>query len=225
MIITLKKNLNRFKSLLEKLDRKRDQILFYFIKKFWPRWLVPNYLTYGRLIIGILLFVLLFYYGIENKLLIVTLFIIGILTDLFDGSVARCFESESKFGAFIDPAIDRVLIIPIAIYSLISSHHWLLLTLIVLEAIGALISAYPQSKNVFIPPNIFAKTKMVLQSIVFALILITWPKAPNVFFINILWISAIFLVIALFFKVLEIRKVLNENYFKLNNLKIKNIIK
>ena len=221
----LKKVLNKQKVLLEKLDYRRDQILFYFINKFWPRWLVPNYLTYARLIIGILLFVLLFYYGIEDKTLIVTLFIIGILTDLFDGSVARCLKMESKFGAFIDPPIDRLLIIPIAIYSLISSHHWLLLILIVLEVIGGLISAYPQSKNIFIPPNIFAKIKMALQSVVFGMILITWPKEPNIFLINLLWISALLLVIALFFKVLEIRKVLNENYFKLNNLKIKSLKK
>ncbi len=220
-----KRLLNKFKYFLENLDHKRDQILFYFIKKFWPRWVTPNALTYLRLVIGILLFVLLFYYNIENKTLIVTLFIIGILTDLLDGSVARCLNMESKFGAFIDPPIDRLLIIPIAIYSLLPNHQWLLLSLIVLEIVGGLISAYPQSKNVFISPNIFAKTKMFLQSIVFGLILITWPSEPNIFLVNLLWISAILLIIALFFKVLEIRRVLNENYFKLNKLKISNIKK
>lgn len=207
-----------FRFLLEKLDKKRDQILFIFIKKYWPKKITPNHLTYLRLIISVFLFVLLFYFGIVNKFLIIFLFIVGILTDLFDGSVARCLKMETNFGAMLDPIADRMIIIPIAIYSLISTHRWLLLVLIVLEIINGLIHLIQQSNNIFTSANVFAKVKMVLHSIVFAIILITWPKSISIFIIDILWLSIIFSILSLFFKVIEGKHPkLNKNV----NIKIK----
>lgn len=208
--------LNKFKLFLEGLDKKRDQILFVFIKKYWPRWLKPNHLTYVRLIIGVLLFILLFYYGIENKTLIILLFVLGVLTDLFDGSVARCLKMETKFGAFLDPIADRIIILPIAIYSLIGGHHWLLLTLLILETINGLASIYATANNIPDDPNIFGKTKMVLQSIAFGLILIFWPQEPGLLIINILWLSVVLKILAVFLKII------NLNFPKLNKkVKIK----
>lgn len=217
----LRKSLNWLKLFLERLDKRRDQLLFYFIQKFWPRWLVPNYLTYIRLIIGILLFVLLFYYGITDKFLIIILFTIGILTDLFDGSVARCLKMESKFGAFIDPPVDRLLIIPIAVYSLVGNHNWLLLILIILEVISGLISAFAISRDVNSLPNIFGKTKMVLQSIAFGLVLIMWPKTSGFVIINILWVSVLLMIFSIFMKVLEIYSKLNIKNLANKQIKLK----
>jgi phosphatidylglycerophosphate synthase len=48
---------------LEKLDRYRDEVLFLFIKPYWPRFISPNHLTYTRIIIGLLLAVLLFFFN------------------------------------------------------------------------------------------------------------------------------------------------------------------
>lgn len=206
----LKEFLNWLKLLLEKLDKKRDQALFVFIKKCWPRWLAPNYLTYVRLIIGVLLFILLFYYGVENKALIISLFVIGVLTDLFDGSVARCLNMETKFGAIIDPAADRIIILPIAIYSLINNYHWLLLALLILEIINGLASTYAITKDIEDAPNVFAKTKMVIQSVAFGLILVVWPQTPGLIIVDALWLSAIFFIIAIFLKII------NFNFPKLN---------
>ena len=198
----LKELLVWLKISLEKLDKLRDQILFGFIKKFWPRRITPNHLTYLRLIISVILFVLLFYFGVENKTLILTLFITGILTDLFDGSVARALKMETNFGAMLDPIADRMIIIPIAIYSLLTSHRWLLLSIIILEILNGLVHLYQQSKNIFTSANVFAKVKMVLQSIIFAIILITWPKPLSLFIIDILWLSVITSILGIFFKII-----------------------
>jgi len=204
-----KKALDKFKISLEKLDNKRDQFLFYFIRKFWPRKIKPNHLTYLRLIIGIILFVLLFYYNVNNKSLIIFLFVFGVLTDLFDGSVARCLDMKTKFGAIIDPAADRIIILPIAIYSLISNHHWLLLIIISLEIINGLISAYAIAHNIDSLPNIFAKVKMLLHSIAFGLVLVIWPTNAGLIIINILWVSVIMKILAIFIKIIEIYSKLN----------------
>ncbi len=193
------------KLFLEKIDGARDKILFIFIKPYWPRRILPNHLTVVRIIIGLSLFIFLFYFKNTSELFIISLFCVGALTDMLDGSVARGLHEETKLGAILDSVADRILIIPIAVYSLFTLHRWLFLLLILLEVINALLSVYAQGKNIFIKSNIFGKIKMVLQSVVFGAILIFWPRPPNMFFIDLLWISMYFIIISIFFKILELQ--------------------
>jgi phosphatidylglycerophosphate synthase len=203
------------KFFLEKLDRYRDELLFLFIKPYWPRKISPNQITYIRVVVGAVLIILLFFFGIENKLLIISLFCLGALTDLFDGSVARGLNKETEFGAMLDPLADRILILPIAVYSLYESQKWLLLILLSIEVIGALVAIFHKSKETHVRPNIFGKTKMVLLSLVFIAILIAWPDAPSVFFIDIIWVSLIFSLLNIFTRVLELK---NKGYVKFKNI-------
>lgn len=181
---------------LEKIDHYRDELLFLFIKPYWPKKISPNQITYVRITAGIVLFILLFFFKIENKALILSLFCLGVISDLFDGSVARALKKETELGAMLDPAADRILIIPIAVYSLYESHKWLLLILFLVEIFGALVSIYYKSKEAY-KANIFGKARMVLLSIVFAVILIVWPEEPSLFFIDVLWASLIFSVLSI----------------------------
>jgi len=201
--ITLLMLLAGFKNFLEKLDHYRDELLFLFIKPYWPKKITPNQVTYLRVFIGILLFILLFFFGIENKLLIISLFCLGVITDLFDGSVARGLNKETEFGAMLDTIADRILILPIAIYSLYESQKWLLLFLLLAEIINALVAIFYKSKETY-KANVFGKTRMVLISIVFAVILIVWPSTPPVFFIYVLWISLIFSFLSIFTRITDL---------------------
>jgi len=185
------------KYFLEKIDHYRDKLLFVFIKPFWPRIITPNHLTYLRITVSLVLFVLLFFFGIENKLLIISLFCLGAATDLFDGSVARGLNKATKFGAMLDPIADRILILPIAIYSLYGSHKWLLLLLLLTELIGAVVAIFNKTKKSDVKANIFGKTKMVLWAFVFAVILMAWPNEPSIFFVGLLWISLIFSILSI----------------------------
>jgi len=194
------------KFFLEKMDHYRDEFLFLFIKPYWPRKITPNHITYTRIIISIILFVLLFFLGIENKLLIISLFCVGVVTDLFDGSVARGKNMVTEFGAMLDSTADRILIIPIAVYSLFDLHRWLLLALILMEIINAFYSIYYKSKKIYLESNIFGKTKMVILSIVFIAILIVWPKAPPLLFIYGLWLTIPFSFLSIFSRITELKK-------------------
>jgi CDP-diacylglycerol---glycerol-3-phosphate 3-phosphatidyltransferase len=194
---------NRVKLLFEKIDTFRDNVLFVFIKPYWPRKITPNQLTIFRIIIGLLLFILLFYYKNTSEALIITLFCIGALTDMLDGSVARGLNMVTRVGEMLDPAADRILIIPIAIYSLSSDHKWLLLSLLLLEILNGLASIWWHGKDKSAKSNIFGKVKMFLQCIVFADILIFWPKPPHTFFVYMLWLSVAFLLASIFLKYWE----------------------
>ncbi len=202
----MKTVLDNLQSFLEKIDHYRDEVLFVFIKPCWPRRISPNQITYLRLIIGMALFALLFFFGIENKFLIIFLFCVGILTDLFDGSVARGLNKVTEFGTMLDPIADRILIIPIAVYGLLKLHKWLLLSLIIIEIIGALIALFHKSREKDVSPNIFGKTKMVLLSLVLAAILIFWPEAPAAFFIDVLWVAIVFAILSIFSRILDLNK-------------------
>ena len=200
----MKNILGGLKSFLEKLDHYRDEVLFVFIKPYWPRRITPNIITSIRIVIGVSLFALLFFFKIEDKGLIISLFFFGVLTDVLDGSVARGKNMVTELGTMLDPVADRIIIITIAVYSLLGPHKWLLLILFLIEIVNALVSIYCTTKNVSIESNIFGKTKMVLQSLVFVAILIIWPNSPSNFFIAILWLSVGFTLLSILSKILEI---------------------
>ena len=181
---------------LEKLNREKDQMLFGFIKKHWPRDITPNHLTIARMILGALLFYLLFFVHENSSLIILPIFLVGIVTDLLDGAVARCFHQESHFGAIADPIADRMIILPIALYVLLV-NPLLLVILMTTEILNAFTSLVAAGKKIFFGSNIFGKVKMFLQSIVFLAVLIFWPASPNIIFIYVLWLSLAFMTISL----------------------------
>ena len=203
----MNKFIEELKLFLEKLDHYRDEVLFVFIKTYWPSKITPNAITTLRIVIGVLLFSLLFFFKIEDKVLIISLFFFGVLTDLFDGSVARGKNMVTELGAMLDPVADRIIIMTIAVYSLFEPHRWLLLVLLLTEIVNTFVSIYYKTKKVYLESNIFGKTKMVLQSLVFVAILIVWPNPPHQFFIDILWISVAFMLLSILSKVLEINQV------------------
>jgi len=201
----MKKFIDNLQSFLENIDSYRDKALFIFIKPYWPRKIIPNYVTSIRIIIGILLFILLFFFSIEDKTLITWLFVIGVITDFIDGPIARGTNKVTELGAMLDSTADRILIIPIAFYALFKIHKWLLLILVLVEIINAIFSIWYKSKEIYLESNIFGKIKMTLLSIVFIAILIVWPAIPPQLFIWLLWCSIIFSFLSIFSKLLELK--------------------
>lgn len=200
----IKKLLDFLQKMLEKLDHYRDEFLFLFIKPYWPRKITPNHITWVRIIISVVLFVSLFFIGYDNKIFIISLLCVGIFTDMLDGSTARGLNKITEFGAILDPVADRLLILPIAVYALFAGQKWLLLTLFLAEVVYALTSIFYKTKIIYIESNVFGKMRMVLQSIVFVAILIVFPNAPPSIFIDILWISVIFIILSIFTMVIEL---------------------
>lgn len=184
------------KSFLEKIDSRRDKFLFPLIKNYWPRCITPNYLTVLRIIIGITLCFLLFF-GFENKTYIIPFFSLAILLDLFDGSVARALNKKTEIGAFLDPLADKILIIPIAAYSLFKNYKQLLLLLILPEIISIFMTIYYKMRNQIIKINIFGKTKMFLESIAFGVILFNLPFSPPKLSLILLFLAVGFAFLAL----------------------------
>ena len=90
--------------------------------------MLPNYLTLIR-IAAVILLVIMFHLPFEQKSTwCAVIFAIAMLTDVFDGYLARKLNQESPFGAFLDPVADK-LIVSVAIILLISANPSVLVTL------------------------------------------------------------------------------------------------
>lgn len=74
-------------------------------------WNVPNTLTFLRLVL-IPLFIVAYYlpYAWAN-VLAASLFIVAAITDWLDGYLARRLKQNSSFGAFLDPVVDKLIVV------------------------------------------------------------------------------------------------------------------
>lgn len=192
--------LAKLKLFLERIDYYRDKALAPFIIKAWPRKVLPNHLTIIRFILAFTIIWLLFS-GFKQKSWLVLIIIIGALTDLFDGSVARILKKETDFGIFMDPIADRFLILPIAIFSLAGHYLWLLFALIIPEIYNASLALYCKFEKIEIRVNIFGKAKMVLESFALTYIFIfDFPTRPSLLPITLLCMAFIFLLLDIVMK-------------------------
>ena len=71
---------------------------------------LPNILTLIRL--GLIpVFVVLFYWPTDmSNFYAAIVFVIAALTDLLDGYLARKLQKTTKFGAFLDPVADKIIV-------------------------------------------------------------------------------------------------------------------
>lgn len=79
---------------------------------------IPNVLSLSRIFFGLAMPVLLVQSNPRLHIAAFAIFIIGALTDYFDGIIARRYAFQSSFGKFIDPLTDKVLILaPLCAFS------------------------------------------------------------------------------------------------------------
>ena len=103
---------------------------------------IPIFLTILRVIL-IPFFVLAFYLPIPSAPFITTLiFFIAGVTDWFDGYLARKLKQTTRFGAFLDPVADKVMVIT-ALVLIVEYQHsfWITIPAIIMISREIIISA------------------------------------------------------------------------------------
>ena len=96
---------------------------------------IPTMLTLFR-IVTIPVLVLAFYWGNRwSNVIACAIFVLGALTDILDGWIARRYEMFSAFGAFLDPVADK-LAVTIALFLIVQWHHTVPIALLSAVIVG-----------------------------------------------------------------------------------------
>lgn len=96
---------------------------------------IPTMLTLFRIVL-IPVLVLVFYW--DNRwanVVACAVFVVGALTDILDGWIARKYHMFSAFGAFLDPVADK-LAVTIALFLIVQWHHTVPIALLSAVIVG-----------------------------------------------------------------------------------------
>ena len=151
--------------------------------------LIPNILTFGRLVLTIVFLVMILFapkYYAEGEVpfpgfldVAFILFVIAGLTDIVDGYAARRLNVTSKFGRMVDPLADKILVCGAFIcFALIgqpklfdlspgalTAIHWLVAAvLIAREAYVTILRHIAESRGINFAATVSGKIKMFLQT-------------------------------------------------------------
>ena len=175
--------------------------------------MLPNILTFFRIISAPILVVILMSTEFKMILAGLTIFIISSLTDFLDGYLARSFNQSSKLGKILDPIADKLLV-TCALLSLVSNNiiqeiNILAATLIIIREIFISgLREYARGNSLTV--SFLAKVKTFTQFIAIILLIPSGILELNFQFIGLtfLWVSAI---LSLFTAYQYVRISLNKN--------------
>lgn len=164
-----------------------------------PHVITPNMVTVFRMLCTP--FVLWFLY-LENYEVGVPFFLLAALTDALDGSMARVRQKITDWGTFYDPVADKLLI-GLVVLLVVAKHVNILFALIIilLELLIVLGGVVRKRQGKITSANIFGKTKMCLQVLGVAFLLIALWAGFDLFIpvsIGTFSLAIVFAVISLF---------------------------
>ncbi|QHM70549.1 CDP-diacylglycerol--glycerol-3-phosphate 3-phosphatidyltransferase [Mixta intestinalis] len=85
---------------------------------------IPTWLTLFRVVL-IPFFVLAFYLPFKwGPMVCAIIFVIAAITDWFDGFLARRWKQSTRFGAFLDPVADKVMVAMALVLVAEQFHAW-----------------------------------------------------------------------------------------------------
>jgi CDP-diacylglycerol---glycerol-3-phosphate 3-phosphatidyltransferase len=152
---------------------------------------IPNWITLSRLVlVPVMLGVFNGNIGDRTRQIGTVIFLIAALTDWLDGFLARKLNQVSEFGKFLDPLVDKLLIIA-ALLILIQLDQVPVGAVFVIIAREILITAWrgaPSNSNIegaMVGANIWGKAKTVSQVGAIAALFLEIPYAIILFWVAV----------------------------------------
>ena len=156
---------------------------------------IPNWITFSRLL-G-LPFIL---YGLHNptvetRWICVAIFIVAAGTDWLDGYLARKLNQISDLGKFLDPLVDKLLVLAplLALIELGQVPAWGVFLILGRELA---IAGWRVNQTTISGANIWGKLKTVSQIVAIALLIAPLPPAWTTPSAIAFWISVAFTLIS-----------------------------
>ena len=154
---------------------------------------IPNILTVMRLILLPAIIALFFSVQPWAVWSCLALYIIGALTDFFDGWAARAMNSVSEFGKFLDPIADKVFVATIMLMLVATQRIeglWVICVIIILmrEFLVAGLREYLAPKGIKLPVTALAKWKTATQMLALGLLIVV-PVLPDIAIIGLVLLA------------------------------------
>lgn len=156
---------------------------------------IPNWITFSRLL-G-LPFLL---YGLHNptelsRWICLAIFIVAASTDWLDGYLARKLNQISDLGKFLDPLVDKFLVLGplLALVELGQVPAWGVFLILARELA---IAGWRVNQTSISGANIWGKLKTVSQIIAISLLIAPLPQTWQIYSSIAFWISVAFTLIS-----------------------------
>ncbi|MHC5671949.1 CDP-diacylglycerol--glycerol-3-phosphate 3-phosphatidyltransferase [Nostoc sp.] len=149
---------------------------------------IPNWITFSRLLgIPFLL------YGLYNptpqaKWICLAIFLIAALTDWLDGYLARKLNQITDLGKFLDPLVDKLLVLaPLIVFiELGKVPAWGVFLILARELA---IAGWRVNQTTITGANIWGKLKTVSQIVAIALLIAPLPEVWQIHSLSAFWVS------------------------------------
>ncbi len=133
---------------------------------------LPNLITVGRIV---LVPVVIWAITSGNMLLAFWLFVAAGVSDAVDGFIAKRFDAQTEFGAYLDPLADKALLMSIYVTLSIEGllPRWIVIAVVSRDIMimGAVVLSWLLNKPVAIHPLIVSKLNTAAQIGLAALVL------------------------------------------------------
>ncbi len=140
-------------------------------------WSAPNLLTGMRIAAVPVVVVLLLFPGRLASSLAAICFVLAGATDFLDGFLARRYRSVSRFGKFLDPVADKLLV-SAALIMLIPLGRvpaWIAFLIVGRELAVTGLRGLAASEGIILAPDRWGKTKTLLQMASLTWLILHYP--------------------------------------------------
>ena len=134
---------------------------------------LPNILTLCRILVTPLFIILLFYDHQYAKSWALFIFVVAMLTDIFDGYYARKHNLVTDYGRFLDPLADKVMVLSALISFAVMDviPYWMVSLIIFRDVFVTGLRMAMSSKNKTMVTSKIAKRKTLSQVLIIIFIL------------------------------------------------------
>lgn len=126
---------------------------------------IPNQLTILRIVLTPVFLYFFLYDTMEYKLIGTIIFIFAAATDWYDGYVARKFNVITRWGQFMDPLADKILISSaLCVFAYLGYiHWWIIIVIVVRDFFITFLRLFALHLGKSIVTSYFAKWKTTVQ--------------------------------------------------------------
>jgi CDP-diacylglycerol--glycerol-3-phosphate 3-phosphatidyltransferase len=160
---------------------------------------LANKITVSRFLLIPVCLYLLLSKNFGNRNIAAFIFILAALTDMLDGYIARSKKLITNFGKFLDPLVDKLLVISVlvALVELNNIASWIVIIIICREFIVTGFRLIAVKNKIIIPADKLGKIKTVTQMLMTIFLILNYKGIIAVY------IKYFFIIITLFFTILS----------------------